>query len=178
VSLGLLKVRPGADPDRVAAQVRRLFAGQGRADVEVLTRDELRRKEILFWTTEKSLGLIFWFGVGVALLVGVVVVCQVLSSDILEHSKEYATLKAMGYSNRYLGWIVLQQGLLLALFGYLPALLVALGLYDLTRRGANLPILMTPARAGGVLALALLMCGSAALVSVRKITSSDPANLF
>ena len=136
------------------------------------------QREKDYWIWKKSIGLIFLFGVGVAVIVGLVVVYQILSSDILDHFREYATLKAMGYTNRYLASVVLKQAMMLALFGYLPAFVAAHLLYLMTRSMVNLPINMTTGRAVGVMVLSFLVCGAAALLSVRKVASSDPATLF
>ena len=62
--------------------------------------------------------------------------------------------------------------------GDAPALIVAHALYGYTRARANLPMLLTPTIAVGVLVLSALMCSIAALLTVRKVASSDPASLF
>ena len=186
VSLGLIKLRPElADrAEEYAERITKLLTAStqsprlDRDDIQVLTRSQLGQLETAYWITQKSIGLVFLFGVIVSLIVGVVVVYQVLSSDIMDHFKEYATLKAMGYRNRYLGSVVIQQALLLSVFGYIPALLATLILYEVTWRSVNLPIAMTWERAGMVLVMSSLMCTLAALLSVRKVTASDPANLF
>jgi len=187
VSLGLVKLTDNRTPgvESVKKGLRQALIHEaperslvGREDIEILTRNELIRQEKDYWIWKKSIGLIFLFGVGVALIVGLVVVYQILSSDILDHFREYATLKAMGYTNRYLASVVLQQAMMLALFGYLPAFVAAHLLYLMTRSMVNLPINMTTERAVGVMVLSFLVCGAAALLSVRKVASSDPANLF
>lgn len=186
VSLGLIKLdAPGTRRvEEVAARIRNALTGpsadglRGRRDVLVLSRRELAERETRYWLFKKSIGLIFLFGVVVALTVGIVVVYQVLSSDIMDHYREYATLKAMGYTNRYLAWSVVQQALFLSLFGYVPALLAASWLYWFTRVHEHLPIAMTWWRAGLVLLLSSAICVGAALLSVRKVTASDPASLF
>ena len=114
----------------------------------------------------------------VALVVGMVFVYQVLSSDVTARFPEYATLKAIGYSNRYLSLQVLQQGLIYALLGYVPGLIASLFLYDLASNMAFLPIEMTWARAGAVLLLALGMCTLSALLALQKVKAADPADLF
>ena len=40
--------------------------------------------------------VVFGLGVGVGFIVGIVIVYQILYSDVSEHLPEYATLKAMG----------------------------------------------------------------------------------
>jgi putative ABC transport system permease protein len=114
----------------------------------------------------------------VAFVVGVVFVYQIISSDISHHRAEYATLKAMGYGEGHLARLVLHQAVVLAVLGYLPGLALSLGLYQLTREVARIPIAMNTARAGAVLALALAMCALSALFSQKKIRSADPADLF
>ncbi len=164
-----------------AALVQKAPDGLGllaKQDVQVLTYENLMKKEMRYWLFGKSIGLIFLFGVVVALIVGLVVVYQVLSSDITDHFREYATLKAMGYSNRYLASVVLQQALILAVFGYVPALLIAWLGYRLIYLGTKLPVVMLPWLAGLVFVGSALMCVGAALLSVRKVTKSDPASLF
>lgn len=54
-----------------------------------------------------------------AFVVGVVIVYQVLSTDVNAHLKEYATFKAMGYSNTYLLGVVFEEAIILA-FTALP----------------------------------------------------------
>ena len=125
-------------------------------------------------------GFIFGLGVLVSFVVGIVIVYQILYTDIRDHLPEYATMKAMGYRNRYLFQVVVQEGLLLAAMGYVPGLIVSLGLYELTLRATagSLPMKMDLGRVGFVLVLTVLMCCVSALISVRKALSTDPAEVF
>lgn len=174
VSLGLLRIAVGQDAAAVAAVLNARLA----PDVRALTLDALKNRERWFWIAEKSIGVIFAMGVAVAFLVGLVVVYQVLLSDIVNQFAEYATLKAMGYSNRQLGAIVLRQATLLSLMGYVPALGISWALYDFTRSFAGIPIEMNWPVAVFVCALSTGMCAVAALLSIRKVQSADPAALF
>ena len=56
----------------------------------------------------------FSFGVVVGLAVGAIIVYQILFADVSDHLPEYATLKAMGYSNRFVSGVVIQQAVILA----------------------------------------------------------------
>lgn len=174
VNLGLIRVRPDADPNLVIQELRRILP----EDVQVRSRSEIEAREIDYWTRQTSVGIIFNLGVLVAFVVGIVFVYQVISSDISNHLPEYATLKAMGYKDRYLSFVVLQEALILAVLGYLPGLAVALGLYEVTRRFANIPIAMNAERAVLVLVLAIAMCAISGLMCLQKIRSADPADLF
>jgi len=174
VSLGLVKLEPGADPEAVASQLRKALP----EDVEVVARADVCSREIRHWVWNTSIGLIFQVGVLVALIVGAAIVYQVLSSDVTNHLPEYATLKAIGYSGNYLASVVLQQALVLAVLGFLPGLAVSLALYTITRAAARIPIDMTPGRVVFVLALAVVMCTVSGLGALRKVRSADPADLF
>lgn len=174
VSLGLVKVQPGVDPDTVAAELQASLP----EDVEVLTRADVLGREVRHWVWETSIGLIFQLGVVVALVVGTAIVYQVLSSDVANHLPEYATLKAMGYSGNYLASVVMQQALVLAVLGFVPGFVVSAALYALTRATARIPIDMTLSRVLFVLGLTVAMCTISGLGALRKVRSADPADLF
>ena len=79
-------------------------------------------------------------------------------SDVSEHLSEFATLKAIGYSDRRLFWVVLQESLILSVFGFIPGLVLALGVYEIARAATVLPIHMTLLRLVVVFPLTVLMC--------------------
>jgi putative ABC transport system permease protein len=174
VSLGLVRLDEGADPLVVSQQLRDMLPN----DVQVLTRREVLDAEQHYWVYKTNVGVIFGTGAVVALLVGVAIVYQVLASSIVGHLKEYATLKAMGYSARYLSLLVLQQAWILAVAGFLPGLLIAYALYTLTERFARLPMHMGIWLISGVFICSVIMCSLAGLGSLRKVHSADPAALF
>jgi putative ABC transport system permease protein len=174
VTLGLVKLAPGADPNEVAARLRSLLP----EDVEVFTRREALDLERRRWLDDTSIGLIFQVGAVVAMLVGMAIVYQVLSSDIAVYIAEYATLKAMGYANRFLMGVVLRQALWMALLGFVPGWLLSEALYRLTSQVANLPIEMTAYRVVAVFLLAVSMCTAAAVLALRHVYRADPADLF
>jgi putative ABC transport system permease protein len=128
--------------------------------------------------TKTSVGIIFGFGVFVALLVGTAIVYQVLSSDISSRIAEYATLKAIGYPRKFLSRLVLQQALILAVAGFVPGLILAELLYRLTEHMTHISIEMTLARAAAVLLLSVAMCAISGMASLAKVHSADPADLF
>ena len=173
VSLGLLRVRPGT----AGETVRRLQAVLP-PDTVALTREALNRREQEFWVNQTSTGKIFASGVLVAMAVAAVVVYQVLSNDVRSHLPEYATLKAMGYSNRYMNMVILQQATIYALLGFVPALLLSYVLYTMTKLAVNLPMVMTWQRIVFVLVLSVVMCSVSGMLASRKVARADPADLF
>jgi DevC protein len=174
IELGLINVDEGADPVRVQAAIRESIPG----DVRVLTRAEFIQHEVDYWAQSTPIGYVFGLGVAMGLAVGVIVVYQILFSDVQDHLREYATLKAMGYSNVFLGRIVLSEAVLLAVIGFIPGLGISLLVYGQASEATNLPMLMTPERGGQVLLLTIAMCAGSGLLALRKLRSADPAEVF
>ena len=173
VSLGLVVLKNPARADEVAAELREMLPG-----VEVKTHDEMIALELDRWVNQTSIGLIFKLGVIVSMFVGTAIVYQVLSSDVANHMAEYATLKAMGYSDMYLAGVVLVQAIVLAGVGFIPGMVISELLYRGTSLLANIPIGMDPLRAVFVLLLSVGMCIISGLGALRKVRSLDPADLF
>ncbi|KKZ10803.1 MAG: ABC transporter [Candidatus Synechococcus spongiarum SP3] len=174
IELGLIRLVPGADPDAVAAALNKALAD----DVQVLTKSEFLAFEQDYWRSSTAIGFIFNLGAAMGLVVGAVVVYQILFSDVVDHLPEYATLKAMGYSSMDLVMVVLQESLLLAGFGYIPAFLAGQGIYGLARKATNLPIVMSSRMAVFVFAMIFIMCVIAGLLAMGKIRDADPAEIF
>ncbi|MBR8838567.1 MAG: ABC transporter permease DevC [Stigonema ocellatum SAG 48.90 = DSM 106950] len=176
INLALIKVKPGYDPVEVAKQLK--YHLREFRDVKVLTHQEFVQFENDFWANESPIGFIFGLGTAMGFIVGIILVYQVLSTDVNAHLKEYATFKAMGYGNRYLFTVVLEEALVLAVLGFIPGLTIPLGLYQLTRNATHLPIYMTLARVFTVLTLTFIMCTISGVIATRKLQSADPADMF
>jgi putative ABC transport system permease protein len=174
ISLGLIQVKPGSDPLQVAAALKSHLP----EDVRVLTAQEYVQFEENYWKTASPIGFVFGLGTTMAFVVGVVIVYQVLSTDVNAHLKEYATFKAMGYSNSYLLSIVFEEAVILALLGFIPGAILPLGLYALAANATALPIYMTASRAILVLVLTIVMCALSGAIATRKLQSADPADMF
>jgi putative ABC transport system permease protein len=134
--------------------------------------------EVEYWSTATPIGFIFSLGVVIGFIVGIVIVYQILYSDVTDHLAEYATLKAMGYSDGNLLVILFQEALMLAVLGYMPSLFIATGFYQLTRVATFLPIGMSMGKAILVFILTVIMCVTSAGISSKKLLSADPADIF
>lgn len=130
------------------------------------------------WVYKTPIGLIFFIGVVLAVVVGGVISYMVLASDVMAHLSEYATLKAIGYSNAFLVKTLLTQSTLLALLAFPPSLVVACGLYSITSYFSGITIRMTMVWIALVLGLTLLMCNAAGVFALRKLIKAEPASLF
>jgi putative ABC transport system permease protein len=146
--------------------------------VQVLTIAELKAKEMNHWRRNTSFGLIFNLGVLVGLAVGAIIVYQILYSDVGDHLAEYATMKAMGYSDRFVVSIIMQESLILATLAFAPSVLVSMGLYQLLVRSTGLLVTMSVSRAGLVFALTLVICAASGWLATGKLRRLDPAEVF
>jgi putative ABC transport system permease protein len=173
-NFGLIKVSPGEDPEIVAERLRGTLAN----DVVISTKAEIMRREERYFVSVKPVGIMFQVGMGVAFIVGAVILYQILSSEISNRMKEFATLKAMGYTERYIYGVGITQGLLFSLMGYFPSLALSFLLYRVLRALSGFPVYMDLNRALFVFALTLGMCVIAAALSLGKIKRADPADLF
>jgi putative ABC transport system permease protein len=174
ISIGRVLLKPGSQPEQVVAELRK----QLPEDVKVLTKQGFVDLERNYWRKNTAIGFIFTLGVGMGFIVGIIIVYQILYSDVTDHLPEYATLKAMGYRNYYLMGVVFQEALFLAVLGYIPGSLISVGLYGLTRGATNLPLFMTTARAIQVLILTIVMCTISGAIAMRKLQAADPADIF
>lgn len=172
-NLGVLTLEPGADPETV----RQALTQRLPQEVKVLTPEEFMQMEVAFWAQDAA-GVIFNFGAIMGFIVGIVIVNQVLYSDVNDHLPEYATLKAMGYSDRRLLLVVFQEAAILALLGFLPGFGVSLGMYQLLGFLTKIPLSMRSTVALQVFIATVIMCMVSAAISMRKLHSADPADVF
>ncbi len=174
IEVGLIQLQSGTQPEAAKAQLTAMLGN----DVRVLTPVELAEVEKHYWESQGAIGFIFGLGVTVGFIVGIVIVYQILYTDVANHLPEYATLKAMGYGDRYLLGVLLQESLLLAVLGYIPGFLISLGLYQLAFVATMLPIGMKVERAVFVIIMTFAMCSFSGVIAMQKLRSADPADVF
>jgi putative ABC transport system permease protein len=174
IDVGLITLKPSVDSQRLLNNL----VAQLPKDVKLLTYQGFIDFEKEYWRTSTPIGFMFALGTGMGFVVGTVIVYQILFTDVNEHLAEYATLKAMGYTDKYLLIVVFQEALILAVFGYIPGLGISLGLYELTRAATFLPMVMSASRSLLVLVLTILMCSISGAIAVRQLRAADPADIF
>jgi putative ABC transport system permease protein len=174
IDLGLVHLEPGRDPEAL----RETIAASIPGDVEILTREAYVEREVDYWNRNTPIGYVFSFGVIIGLTVGGIIVYQILFADVSDHLEEYATLKAMGYTDAYLFSVVLQEAAILAVLGFIPGLAVSLLLYRAAGEATRLPLEMSLQLGALVLLLTMLMCAVSGVIALRKIRSADPAEIF
>jgi putative ABC transport system permease protein len=174
IDVGLIKTKPNVDVSQVLSNIRRVLPD----DVKVLTKQGFMNFEKSYWQSSTSIGFIFSLGSAMGFIVGIVIVYQILYTDVSDHLAEYATLKAMGYRSYFLISVVLQEALILSVLGFLPGFFLSIGLYSLTKNATSLPIGMTLNRGITVFILTVIMCVVSGVIAMRKVQSAEPADIF
>jgi putative ABC transport system permease protein len=168
----LVKVAPDADVHSVQSRLRASLS-----DVEVLTSDEFSRRSRSFWLFGTGAGAALFAGALLGMIVGTVIVAQTLYSSTKDHLNEFATLRAIGSSSRYIHKVIICQALISAVIGFSIAAGVGWVLVQLTAEAA-LPIVITPELSVGLFVLTVVMCVVSAIAAIVKVTRIDPAMVF
>jgi putative ABC transport system permease protein len=174
VDFGLLRLKPGSD----VRQVQRELRGRLPDDVTVHTKQEFEDQERAFWETSTPIGYIFWLGTLMGFIVGSVICYQILYTDVADHLSEFATLKAMGYANRYFIWLILQEAVLLSILGFVPGVISSEIICRVVAMLTGLKVGVHGVTALVVLLMSVAMCIVSGSLTVRKVMAVDPAELF
>ena len=171
----LLSLAPAANAARVAAELTRLYPPD---TVQIRPMATAIAHEQRYQLTERPTGMIFAFGVAIGVIVGIVIAYQVLSADVADHIREYATFKAMGYRQAFFVGLILEEAIILAAIGFWPGLAFSQLFYELLAHLTNIQIFMTPQRALAVFIGTIVACSISGVLAMRKLAAADPADLF
>jgi putative ABC transport system permease protein len=174
IDIGLISLKPGTNAETVLKNLQASLPN----DVQVFTHQGFIDFEKKYWAVRTPIGFILNLMLTMAAVVGVVIVYQILYSNIATQFVAYATLKAIGYANRYLLNVVFQQALILAILGYIPGFITSVLLYAFAEDATKLPILMTTNNALIVLISTVLMCITSGALAINKLRSADPGDIF
>ena len=172
--IGVIRLKDPQHQFEVVRQVRSMLGAEAR----VLTRSEMIESEISFMKLNDPVDDIMGMIAGVAFFVGMIIVYQILYTDVVNHLPQFATLKAIGFTGAFLLGIIIAEGVILSLIGFWPGLLMAHGLAWMAQQATLLPVSITLNNTVGVLLAAIVMCVLAASIAVRKITQAEPASVF
>ncbi|MEM9004324.1 MAG: ABC transporter permease DevC [Cyanobacteria bacterium P01_F01_bin.86] len=176
--IGLLKVAPDVNVEALIQQLQMALPN----DVRVMHRsgpdNSLEAQERNYWRDSTNIAFVFSLLTTMSFFVGIILVYQILYTDVADHWSEYATLKAMGYTNLFLLGVVIQEALMLSVLGFIPGLLISRLLYTGAGNVTGLVFLMTPERMFNIYLLTFAMCLISGAIAVRKVQSTDPAEVF
>jgi putative ABC transport system permease protein len=174
VDIGLIHLLPNAHAADVLAKLQSALPD----DVVVMTHEQLNEREQKYWRGTTPAGFIFKTVLIVSLIVGCVSVYQILSSDIAENLRQYATLKAIGYPDSYFLRLTFEKAWLLTSLAYPIGFLMAAAVYLSATRLTLVPLVMTSTRAIGVYAIVLAAACIAGVLAIGRLRRCDLAELF
>lgn len=134
---------------------------------------------IHYYLSETGIPINFGITVFLAVLIGVLVAGQTFYLFTLENLKHFATLKAMGVSNRRLVGMILSQAALVGLQGFSFGLAGTAAFFLSTRNVLHLRgFSMLPEIAIGAGVITAVIIVAASLISIRRVLVLEPAVVF
>lgn len=168
----LVRPEPGLSPEALRDAIKARVP-----DIDVFTREQFAAKTQHYWMFTTGAGMALLIAACLGLVVGGVIVAQTLYATTMDHLPEFGTLRAMGAPSSYIHRIIIHQAVAAALAGYGPGILVSYALVGLAERGGASIVLTVP-MAVALFFLTVVMCVTAGVVSIRKVTTIDPAMIF
>ena len=168
----LVKVKAGFDAQAVANRI------QAETGLGAKTSKEFFWDTMGFFFKNTAIPINFGITAFLGLLVGAAIAGQTFFTFVVENTKHFGALKAMGVSNRTLVGMVLLQSLVVGLMGWgLGAGLAALFGMNTTSRTV-LAFMLTPHLLAISFALMLVTVLIAALISILRVLRIEPAIVF
>lgn len=168
----MLGLDPAADPERVLRDLKAAFPDQ-----LVMPKKELKARTIFFVLGESGIGQSIGMGVAMSVFCGFAIVALTMFSAVVDHLREFGTLKAIGATNSDLAKLLVVQAVTCAVIGV--ALGEALVSVQITAiRGAEMPLgipwwLMLVTLVG--MTFICIFASGMALMRVRRV---EPAMVF
>jgi putative ABC transport system permease protein len=172
VNYVLVRVAPRTDVETVRSRLR-----ANMSDVEILTPAEFRDRSRTFWLFGTGAGFALFAGALLGVVVGTIIVAQTLYASTKDHLNEFATLRAIGSSGRYIYKVIICQAVISAVVGFCLAAAVGFLIVQQTAETA-LPIVMTPELTLAMFVLTVVMCVLSAIGAIAKVMRIDPAMVF
>ncbi len=175
VDFGLIKIK--SDQIDAKALVETLNKSLP-LDVIVMTKNDFMEQDTKYFDKSTPIGFMFGLGTVIGFFVGIIVVYNIIYTDINNNLPQYGTLRAIGYSNSYLFIIIVLQSAILAIIGFFPGLLTSILIYKVMAKSTGLLVEMSINVASLVAVLTIFMCMFAGLIGARKIQGLDPAEVY
>jgi len=172
VSYVLVGVRPGVEPEAVADGLRQRLQSE-----RVMTRAQVERSTFKYLVTRTPIGLTMGTSALFGVLVGFIVVSLTLFSAVVDRTREFGTLKAIGATNRDLARLLVTQAVTVALVGWLIGqtlvIFIIQGIRS-PRLPLGLPLWMVPLTLGAM----VLLCVGASTLALLRVRKVEPGMVF
>jgi putative ABC transport system permease protein len=168
----LVGLKDGARRDEVRDRIQARFP-----DVNVITAAELMRSTEHYVITRTPIGVTVVTNTFFALLIGFVIVALTTFSAVVDNSREFGTLKAIGATTWDLAKLLFAQAMAYALLGSL------MGLTLMTRilegiRSAQFAMVLPPWVAIATVFAMIVLCVLASSFALLRLHKLEPAMVF
>jgi putative ABC transport system permease protein len=168
----MVGVARGAPVDDVVRRLQRTLPDQ-----LVMAQPEIRKRTIFYILKESGIGQSIGMGVVMSLVCGFAIVALTMFSAVVDHVREFGTLKAIGATNTDLAKLLLAQALTCAFVG------AAIGEAFVSQmvaviRGPELPVALPVSLMGGTVVGMIFICMSASIMALLRVRAIEPAMVF
>ena len=174
VEVGVVKVKSGFS----VLAVQRALRAELPPNISVLTRSQLKEQEVESQKKLSPVGPIFAAGTLVGFAVGTLITYQ---NSYFRAFRPAAAIRNPkrhgGYQTSYLVKLVAASDVLCAA-RHIPAWIITTLLFALIFEFIPVPIHMSLALTATTLVLTIAMCATAGLISIRRVVSTDPAEVL
>jgi len=168
----LVSVEPGVSVQAMIPPLKRALPR-----TEVFSTGDLSLLTRLYYLRNTGIGTSFFFSTAIGALVGLVIITLTMYTNVLNKTRDYAMLRALGARRRDVLWIVFLQALYIAAIGILIGFSMLAGFLSGTR-DTSLPAFLpwtVPVIHAGV---TLVLCLLGSLLAMRQAVKIEPASAF
>lgn len=168
----LVRFRGDADRATAMARLRAVLP-----ECSVFASSELSRMTRRYYFSNTGIGGSFGFSTSIAVLIGVVIISLTMYTSVLNRSRDFAVMRAIGGRRRDIAVVVMNEALIISGAGLFIGFLMLAALLNATRGSpipSYFPASVPPILAAGTLVVSLL--GS--LIALRVALKAEPASVF
>jgi putative ABC transport system permease protein len=172
VNYVMIGLAPGADAEEVKRRLQETFPDQ-----LVLTRSELSRRTVIYILKESGIGQSIGMGVLMSLFCGFAIVSLTMFSAVVDHVREFGTLKAIGATNMDLAKLLFAQAVTCALAGAVIGEAIVARMVE-GIRGPELPMALPVWLMAGTVVCMVVICVTASIMALMRVRAIEPAMVF
>jgi putative ABC transport system permease protein len=172
INYAMVGLAPGADLNDVLPRLRKTFPDQ-----LVMSRAELNKSTIFYILKESGIGQSIGMGVIMSLFCGFAIVSLTMFSAVVDHVREFGTLKAIGATNTDLAKLLLAQAVTCAVSGAVIGEAIVAQLVNAIR-GPELPMALPAWLIGATVLGMIFICVTASTMALLRVRAIEPAMVF
>jgi putative ABC transport system permease protein len=158
--------------DDVVRRLQRTFPDQ-----LVMDRAELKKRTIFYILNESGIGQSIGMGVVMSLFCGFAIVALTMFSAVVDHVREFGTLKAIGATNTDLAKLLVAQALTCAIAGAMIGEAIVSQMVT-NIRGPELPLALPAWLVGATVVAMIFICVLASTMALLRVRAIEPAMVF